>query len=160
VFHRRRALVHPAERIRGVKAGYLKGKCVLLGLTGSVAAYKAIDTARWLIRRGAKVRFVVTKPALKLVGKDLLYWATGERPITNLTGEVEHISIAEECNSMAVAPATLSTLAKIASGVVDNPVAALAVSVTGMGKPLVVVPAMHANLMENRAIWRGDYKII
>ena len=138
---------HPTEAIKGSASRRLQGRCILVGVTGSVAAYKAIDTARWLVRRGASVRFVATREALEFVGEKLLHWASGEPPITGLSGEVEHITHALGCDGMLVAPCTLSTLVKISLGITDNPVALTAVSILGTGKPLVVSPAMHANMM-------------
>ncbi|MCE4627945.1 MAG: bifunctional phosphopantothenoylcysteine decarboxylase/phosphopantothenate--cysteine ligase CoaBC [Desulfurococcales archaeon] len=140
---------HPTNKIRGSKGWWLGGTCLLIGVTGSVAAYKALDTARWLVRRGAKVRFVASKAALELLGEKLLHWATGEPPITGLSGEVEHIAAAEECDAMLVAPVTLASLAKISLGVTDTPVTLTAVSILGMGKPLVLAPAMHGNMLSS-----------
>jgi phosphopantothenoylcysteine decarboxylase/phosphopantothenate--cysteine ligase len=148
-------LWHPSEEIRGSKGQYLSGYCIAIGLTGSVALYRSLDTARWLVRRGARVVFVATRPALELVGPKLLEWATGERPVTELGGRVEHVSLAKECDGMLIAPATLSTLAKTAYGMIDNPVAALAVSMIGLRKPVIVAPAMHANLMSTRQYSRA-----
>ena len=142
-------MVHPVERIRGSYSRSLSGKCIVLGITGSVAAYKAIDTARWLIRRGARVVTVATQPALELLGAKLLEWATGERVVSDLTGEVEHISLSWECDLMLVAPATISTMAKIAYGIADNPVALTAISMLGQGKPVIVAPAMHESMMRS-----------
>ena len=138
---------HPSRSLRGTISRRLEGRCLLIGVTGSVAIYRALDTARWLLRRGARVRFVATRSALELVGEKLLYWATGEPPVTDLGGEVEHISLAGMCDGMLVAPSTLSTTVKISLGITDNPVALTAVSVMGMGKPLVIAPAMHANMI-------------
>ncbi len=141
---------HPSASIVGSVNNYLAGRCILVGMTGSVAAYRAIDTARWLLRRGARVVFVATRPALEFLGEKLLHWATGDPPVTDLSGRVEHIALAEQCDSMVVAPATLSTLTKIAYGITDNPVSATALSLLGLGKPVIVVPAMHENLMRTR----------
>ncbi len=147
---------HPVEDIHATEAaGYLEGKCIILGVTGSIAAYRSIDTARWLIRRGARVKPLLTHEAVKLVGRDMWHWATGEEPIVDLSGETEHIELARQCDAMLVAPATLSTMAKIAWGIVDNPVALTAVSLAGYGKPLVIVPAMHWNMYTS-----NQYKII
>ncbi|MCE4599168.1 MAG: bifunctional phosphopantothenoylcysteine decarboxylase/phosphopantothenate--cysteine ligase CoaBC [Desulfurococcales archaeon] len=137
---------HPTMDIKGEINNYLEGKCVILGVTGSVAIYRAIDTARWLIRRGAYVKTVMTSEAAKLVTPQLFHWATGEKPLVEFSGDTEHIGLARECDSMLVAPATLSTLSKIAYGIVDNPVALTAISILGYGKPLLLVPAMHGNM--------------
>ncbi len=146
--------VHPSKRIIGSVNEYLKGRCIALGLTGSVSAYRSIDVARWLMRRGARVIPIMTKPATNLVTPTLLHWATSEKPIVELSGEVEHVTLAESCDAVLVAPATLSTMAKIASGITDNPVALTAVSASGESKPVVIVPAMHQNMMESKAYQR------
>jgi len=143
-------LSHPVERIRGTYSSSLAGRCVVLGITGSVAAYKALDTARWLIRRGADVRVVMTNVASELIGPKLVQWATGNTPVVELSGDVEHIGLTWDCDSMLIAPATLSTMAKVAYGITDNPVSVTAVSMHGQGKPLVIVPAMHGSMMGSR----------
>jgi phosphopantothenoylcysteine decarboxylase/phosphopantothenate--cysteine ligase len=148
-------LSHPSLDIVGEYSKSLEGKCVLLGVTGSVAIYRSIDTARWLMRRAAKVRVVLTRPAAELVAPKMWEWATGLPPVTELTGEVEHISLARECDSMLVAPATLSTISKIAYGIVDNPVALTAVSMRSLGKPVVIAPAMHGNMADSHQYRRA-----
>ena len=140
---------HPVEDIVGEVNRYLEGKTVILGITGSVPSYKAVDTARWLIRRGARVIPVMTYEAKKYVGEDLLHWATGFKPLVELTGETEHISLVRGSDSILVAPATLSTLAKIAYGIADNPVALMAVSALGYNKNVIVAPAMHSSLYDS-----------
>ena len=137
---------HPSLDIVGEVNNYAGGRCVVLGVTGSVAAYKAIDTARWMMRRGARVRVVMTREAARLVSPRLFHWAVGVEPITEATGEVEHVSLARECDSMAIAPATLSTMSKVAGGVADNVVALTAISFLGYSKPVIVAPAMHENM--------------
>ncbi len=140
---------HPSRDIVGAVNWYLAGHCIALGVTGSVALYRSLDLARWLMRRGARVRVVMTEAAASLVSPDMFHWATGEQPVTKLTGEVEHIALARECSAMVVAPATLSTMSKIAYSIPDNPVALTAVSFRGYGKPVLVVPAMHGNMLES-----------
>lgn len=140
------SLWHPVESIRSAYSRRLEGKCIALGVTGSVAAYKSVDTARWLIRRGARVVPVLTSQAARLVSPLLFEWATGERAYTEFAGEVGHIGIARSCDMVLVAPATLSTLSKIANGITDNPVALAAVSGLGAGLKVMVVPAMHENM--------------
>jgi len=140
---------HPAGDIVGAVNRYLGGQCVVLGVTASVSLYRSLDLARWLLRRGARVRVVMTEAAADLVSP--FEWATGEKPVVSLGGQVEHVRLARECDSMIVAPATLSTMSKIAWGTVDNPVALTAVSLAGTGGPVLVVPAMHGNMMESPA---------
>jgi phosphopantothenoylcysteine decarboxylase/phosphopantothenate--cysteine ligase len=140
---------HPVKDIVGEVNRYLEGKTVILGITGSVAAYKAVDTARWLIRRGARVIPVMTYEARRYVGEILLHWATGFKPLVELTGETEHVGLVRSSDSILIAPATLSTVAKIAYGIVDNPVALAAVSALGYGKSVIVAPAMHSSLYDS-----------
>jgi len=142
---------HPARDIVGAVNRYLGGQCVVLGVTASVSLYRSLDLARWLLRRGARVRVVMTEAAANMVSPEMFEWATGMPPVVGLGGQVEHVRLARECDSMVVAPATLSTMAKIAGGVVDNPVALTAVSLAGMGAPVLVVPAMHGNMLESPA---------
>jgi len=150
----RRGLVHPSKDIVSAVNDYLAGRCVVLGVTGSVSAYRSLDLARWLMRRGARIVPVLTRPAAELVTPRLFHWATGEEPIVEMGGDVEHIALSRSCDSMVIAPATLSTMAKVAWGAVDNPVALTAVSMSGSGKPVVIVPAMHGNMMESRVYGR------
>lgn len=140
---------HPSKAIEASVNDYLAGRCILLGVTGSVSAYRSVDVARWLIRRGARVKPVLTRPAAQLVAPMLFHWATGEEALVDYTGRVEHILYSKDCDSMIVAPATLSTMAKIAYGIVDNSVALAAVSVLGEGKPVLIVPAMHKSMMDS-----------
>ncbi len=146
---------HPSRKIIGSVNDYLAGRCIILGLTGSVSIYRSVDVARWLMRRGARIVPILTEGALEFVTPSLFHWATGEDPITRLTGNVEHIVLAEDCDAMLVAPATLSTISKIAYGITDNPVALTALAILGEGKPLIVVPAMHQNMMKTREYARA-----
>ncbi len=142
---------HPSAKIIGKYSDYLAGRCIALGLTGSVSVYKSIDVARWLMRRGARIIPIMTEPALEFVSPALLKWATSQNPIVKLTGDVEHIVLAEECDAALVAPATLSTMSKIAFGIADNPVALTAIAMRGEGKPVILVPAMHKNMLDSPA---------
>ncbi|BAA80969.2 coenzyme A biosynthesis bifunctional protein CoaBC [Aeropyrum pernix K1] len=142
-------VTHPSMDILSEVNNYIEGKTIVLGVTASVALYRSLDLARWLLRRGARVITVMTPEAAKLVSPEMFHWASGGPVYTGFTGGVEHISIARAASAMVVAPATLSTLAKIAHGVVDNPVALAAVSIMGYGKPVIAVPAMHGNMYES-----------
>lgn len=140
---------HPSKAIEASVNDYLAGRCIVLGVTGSVSAYKSVDVARWLMRRGARIKTVLTRPAANLVTPTLFHWATGEEALIDYSGNVEHIQYSKDCDSMIVAPATLSTMAKIANGIVDNNVALTAVSMLGEGKPVMIVPAMHQSMMKS-----------
>ncbi len=140
---------HPSLSITGSRPGMLRGRCVVLGVTGGAAAYRAVDIARSLMRLGAAVRVVMTASACRLVSPTLLHWATGREPVVELTGGIEHVSLARSCDCMVVAPATLHTLAEIAAGEASSPVSATAHEFLGLGKPVVAAPSMHGGLYES-----------
>lgn len=147
------------DRIRGTITGLLRGVKVALCVTGSAAAYRSVDLARLLIRHGADVVPVMTGAAAKLVGPELLRWATGNEPITELTGALEHVELGGEGPGSAgvvlVAPATATTISRIATGDASDPVTALVNVALGAGKPIVVVPAMHEQMYRNPAVARA-----
>jgi len=114
---------------------------VVVGVTGSVAAYRAPDLCRELERRGHAVRVVATESALRFVGRDALGLAA-EEVVTELTERAEHVRLAEWADAVLIAPATLNTLAKLAHGIADTPVTLTALASLGAGKRLIVAPAM------------------
>ncbi|MCC6053229.1 MAG: bifunctional phosphopantothenoylcysteine decarboxylase/phosphopantothenate--cysteine ligase CoaBC, partial [Desulfurococcaceae archaeon] len=134
------------EEIAGLVYQPLAGRRIVLGVTGSSAVYKSVDLARRLIRMGASIRVVMTRFSTRLIGPDLLYWATGSSPYTEMTGETEHIDLAKWADAMVVAPATINTMSKIAHGVVDELLPLVAVTMIGAGRRVVVVPAMNIRL--------------
>ncbi len=117
---------HPSEDIRSTLGSELAGKKIALCMTGSVAVIRSIDLARILIRHGADVLPVMTEAASGLIGLDLVEWAAGNKPITVLTGAIEHVAlagnVAHPVDAVIVAPATANTIGKIAAGIDDTPV--------------------------------------
>ena len=83
--------MHPSEEIYGQKSNRLSGKTIVLGITGSIAAVECFSLIRELIRNGARVIPVMTSAATKLVTPDAIEFAAGIPPITELTGQTEHI---------------------------------------------------------------------
>ncbi len=118
---------------------------VVVGVTGSVAAYRVPDLCLELSRRGHEVRVVASEEALRFVGRDALGFAA-EEVITELTERAEHVELAEWADAVLVAPATLNTLAKLAYGIADTPVTLTALASLGAGKRLVVAPAMSEHM--------------
>src|SRR3989344_9588015 len=110
---------HPSLDIVGSYGVELSGKKIVLCVAGSVAAYKAIELARLLMRHGADVTCVTSDAATKLVQPDYFKWATGNEVITKLTGELEHIKLADynQSDLIIVYPATANTLGKLANGI-------------------------------------------
>lgn len=145
---------HPSLQIRGSVDWSLWGRCVALGVTGSAAAYKSVDLARLLMRLGATVRVVMTGEAARLVSPALFEWATGLPAVTRLTGAIEHVALARRCHALLVAPATLDTLSEIAGLRASTPVTSLAQEMLGLGKPVLLVPAMHLGM------WRRAQRLI
>ncbi|MGC9071383.1 MAG: bifunctional phosphopantothenoylcysteine decarboxylase/phosphopantothenate--cysteine ligase CoaBC [Acidilobus sp.] len=137
---------HPSLDIAETVSSELKGRCVAVGVTASASIYRALDTARSLMRRGADVRVIMTREATRLVSPTLFEWATGHRAIVDIGGEIEHVELSRECSGLLVAPATYSTLSKIAYGIADSPVSLTAVTIMGYGKPVAVIPAMHEGM--------------
>ncbi len=141
--------MHPANRIRGIKGDILSGKKIVLGVTGSIAAVETVKLARELIRYGADVYPVMTSAAQKIIHPDALFFATGHRPITELTGAVEHVELCgeeKEADLLLIAPATANTISKIAAGIDDTPVTTFATTAIGSGIPVLIVPAMHGSM--------------
>jgi len=119
---------------------------VLLCLTGSAAIMRAPELAREFSRWGAEVRVVMSPSASQLLSPTLMHWATGREVVTSLTGEIEHIKLSEWADAVVVAPATASTLGKLAWGIADTPVTAAVIAASGLGKPIFLAPAMHASM--------------
>ncbi|MEM1981198.1 MAG: bifunctional phosphopantothenoylcysteine decarboxylase/phosphopantothenate--cysteine ligase CoaBC [Candidatus Hadarchaeales archaeon] len=124
-------------------------KRILLCLTGSAAIMRGPELAREFIREGAEVRVVMSPSASQLLSPILMHWATGREVVTSLTGEIEHIKLSEWADAVVVAPATASTIGKLAWGIADTPVTATVLSSLGLGKPVFLAPAMHASLFFN-----------
>lgn len=149
-------LPHSSKSIKGEYSDSLDGRTIALGVTGSAAAYRAVDLARSLMRRGAEVLVVMSDEATKLVTPELFEWATGNRTITHrFTGLDLHVDLARAADAFVIAPATANTISKIASGVGDTPVTLLAHAFLGSGKPVLVVPAMHIDLFNSPTLQRA-----
>ncbi|MCD6428826.1 MAG: bifunctional phosphopantothenoylcysteine decarboxylase/phosphopantothenate--cysteine ligase CoaBC [Desulfurococcales archaeon] len=140
---------HPSSEIVGTYSTTLKDINIVVGVTSSAAAYRAIDVVRELMRRGANVYVVMSRDATKLISPTLFEWATGNEVYVEFGGETGHIALSKMCSSMVIAPATLNTIAKIATGIADTSVALTAITMMGMGKPVVIVPAMHKCLWDS-----------
>lgn len=144
---------HPSKEIICEESAALRGRRVVLGVTSSVAIYRSIDLARTLMRRGAEVVVVMSRDAAKLISPTLFEWATGNRVFhTEFGGEVGHVALASSFDGMLIAPATANTISKLAYGVADTPVVLAALAFLGAGKPLMVVPAMHLQLLNSKPV--------
>ena len=146
--------MHPSEEIYCEKSTKLRGKTVVMGITGSIAAVECFGTIRELIRHGAEVYPVLTREAAKLVTPDALEFASGHRPVTDLTGRTEHITMmaARSADLLLIYPATANTISKIANGIDDTPVTSMATVAIGTGIPVAIAPAMHESMIRNPAV--------
>ncbi|PIW35414.1 MAG: bifunctional phosphopantothenoylcysteine decarboxylase/phosphopantothenate--cysteine ligase CoaBC, partial [Nitrosopumilales archaeon CG15_BIG_FIL_POST_REV_8_21_14_020_33_23] len=145
---------HPSLDIVSSYGFELSGKKIVLCVAGSVAAYKAIELARLLMRHGADVICVTSDAVTKLVQPDYFKWATGNEVITKLTGELEHIRLADynQSDLIIVYPATANTLGKLANGIDDTPVSTVLTVGFGSKIPILMCLAMHASMYENAAV--------
>ncbi len=147
--------MHPSKDIIGSESERLKGEKVALCLTGSVAVIKTPELARTLMRHGAEVRVVMSEAATDLISPEMLNWATGNPVITQLTGEVEHVDVAQWADVILVAPATANTIGKIASGIDDTPPTSVVSVSMGLEKPISIVPAMHESMYSHDIVQRN-----
>jgi len=145
---------HPSLDIVSSYGVELSGKKIVLCVAGSVAAYKAIELARLLMRHGADVTCVASNAVTKLVQPDYFKWATGNEVITKLTGELEHIRLADykQSNLIIVYPGTANTLGKLANGIDDTPVSTILTVGFGSKIPILMCLAMHASMYDNLAV--------
>jgi phosphopantothenoylcysteine decarboxylase/phosphopantothenate--cysteine ligase len=108
------------------------------------------------MRHGAEVYPVMSLMAQKIIHPYLLEWATGNEVVTELTGKIEHITLAgkhdERVDLLIIAPATANTISKVATGIDDTPVTTTVSSAIGAGIPVLVVPAMHESMYNHPAV--------
>ncbi|MHA7648225.1 bifunctional phosphopantothenoylcysteine decarboxylase/phosphopantothenate--cysteine ligase CoaBC [Nitrosopumilus sp. S4] len=145
---------HPSLDIVSSYGVELLGKRIVLCVAGSVAAYKAIELARLLMRHGADVTCVASNAVTKLIQPDYFKWATGNKVITKLTGELEHIKLADynQSDFIIVYPATANTLGKLANGIDDTPISTVLTVGFGSKIPILMCLAMHESMYENSAV--------
>jgi len=131
----------------------LRDKQVVLGITGSIAAYKAADLASKLVQAGAKVDVIMTEAATHFIGPLTLQTLT-HRPVSvsmfRLLDEVDatHIALSERADIIVVAPATANTIAGMAHGLADT---LLGATILATKAPVLVAPAMNADMYANAA---------
>jgi phosphopantothenoylcysteine decarboxylase/phosphopantothenate--cysteine ligase len=148
--------MHPADDIRGIKSNKLSKKRIVLGVTGSIAAVESIKISRELIRHGADVYPVMSKASTRIIHPDSLEFATSRKPIIELTGKTEHVSLCgitkNQVDLLLISPCTANTISKIAHGIDDTPVTTFATTALGSGIPILIVPAMHLSMYDNKIV--------
>lgn len=153
---------HISKEIIGMQSNILKGKKIVLCITASVAAYKAIDLSRMLMRNGAEVFPVMSKSTnSKLLTEEMMNWATGNKTVSELTSDLEHIALANfgKSDIIIVYPCTANTLGKFANGIEDNSVTTVLSVAFGSRIPIVIAPAMHEAMYENVLIMENIKKL-
>jgi phosphopantothenoylcysteine decarboxylase / phosphopantothenate---cysteine ligase len=124
---------------------------IVVGVTGGIAAYKAVNVIRGLVLAGHDVHVIPTNAALRFVGRPTLE-AISRNPVhSDLyegVAEVRHVAIGQAADAIVIAPATANTLAKLAHGLADD---LLTNSVLASTAPLIVAPAMHTEMWQNPA---------
>jgi phosphopantothenoylcysteine decarboxylase/phosphopantothenate--cysteine ligase len=132
----------------------LRGKRIVLGVTGSIAAFKAVSVASALAQAGAQVDVIMTPAATELI-QPLSFQAITQRPVSvNMFGmlgqtEISHVSLGHHADVVCIAPATAHTLAKLAHGLADDLVTTTCLATRA---PLVIAPAMDADMYDHPAV--------
>ncbi len=145
---------HPSKEIIGSDGSGLSGKKIILCIAGSIAAYKAIDLARLLMRHGAEVVPVTSPSTAIFLNPQILKWATGNEVITKLSADLEHIKLANYHMSdlVLVYPSTANTIGKFLHGIDDTTVTSILTVAFGAKIPIIFAPAMHEAMFNNSII--------
>lgn len=127
-------------------------KEVVLGVTGSIAAYKAAEIANILVKSGINVNVIMTNAAAKFITPLTFQTLTKNKVYTDMFEEivyndVRHISLAQRADCCLIAPATANIIGKIASGIADDMLSTVVTAVKN--KPVIICPAMNTAMYEN-----------
>ena len=125
-----------------------------LGVSGGIGAYKAIEVARGLQKRGHDVAAIMTRSARRFVGELTFEAITRRRVVTSqwspgANADIEHISLATDISLLLVAPATANIIGKFANGIADDFLSALYLATRA---PVLMAPAMNTNMLEHEAV--------
>ncbi|HZV81083.1 MAG TPA: bifunctional phosphopantothenoylcysteine decarboxylase/phosphopantothenate--cysteine ligase CoaBC [Geobacteraceae bacterium] len=139
----------------------LKGKTIVLGVSGGIAAYKAVELLRLLVKAGAEVHVVMTRGATEFVTPLTFQTLSGNPVHTELFNliteqEIGHISLADRADLFIIAPATANVIAKIANGIADD---LLTTTVMATKAPVLIAPAMNVNMYENPLYRENEEKL-
>lgn len=137
-------------------------KHIILGVTGSIAAYKAADLARQLFKKGFAVEVIMTKGATELIAPLTFRTLTQNRVYTDVfeddfPQEIKHISLAQKTDAVLIAPATANVIGKIACGIADDMLTTTVMAVKD--KPIWIAPAMNTNMWENAIVQENIEKL-
>ena len=126
----------------------LKGKTIVLGVTGSIAAYKMANVASMLVKRGCEVHVVMTKNATNFINPIAFESLTNTKCLVetfdrNFQFHVAHVSLTDKADAMLIAPASANIIGKIANGIADD---MLSTTVMACNKPVIISPAMNTKM--------------
>ena len=158
----KKSLYRPTRDIYCIEGKELIGTRIVLCITGSVAAYKAIEAARLMVKHGAEVFTVMSNGTSKIfLSSEMMKWATGNDVITELTGNLEHISLCDRntTDMVIVYPCTANTVGKFANGIDDTVVTSVLTVALGSSIPIVICPAMHEAMYYNGIIQQNINKL-
>lgn len=139
----------------------LQGKCIILGVTGGIAAYKAAELLRLLIKAGAEVHVVMTRSAQEFIAPLTFQTLSGNPVHTELFNliqeqEIGHISLADRADLVLVAPATANLIGKVANGICDD---LLTTTIMATRAKVLLAPAMNSNMWEN-PIYQKNHAVL
>jgi phosphopantothenoylcysteine decarboxylase/phosphopantothenate--cysteine ligase len=139
----------------------LKGKKIVLGITGGIAAYKAAELTRALIKEGAQVKVIMTKCAAEFITPLTLQTLSQNQVYTDMfvsadKYDMAHIALAEFADAFVIAPATGNIIGKIASGIADD---LLSTTIMAAAKPTLICPAMNDKMLANPIVQENINKL-
>lgn len=135
--------------INRYEADMISSSKILLGITGGIAAYKAVELASLLTRKGAQVKTIMTANATEFISPLTVKSITHQPVITryfNPEADIEHISLADWADLLVIAPATANIIGKVAGGIADD---LLSTTIMATTAPVLFVPAMNVHMYEN-----------
>jgi len=118
---------------------------IVLCITGSIAAVESVKLARELKRQGMNVTCFMSNDACKIIHPNAMEFATGNKVVLELTGDIEHVKYAQ-ADLILVAPATANLISKFAYKIADNPISTLLITAYGYSTPIIFVPSMHDSM--------------
>ena len=131
-------------------------KCILFGVTGGIAAYKAVDLCSKLSTKGYDVCVIMTESARKLVSENLFFTLSKNPVLTDLFASPDwrpgHVALADRADLMVVAPATANFIGKLANGIADD---ALSTAALAFHKRTLIAPAMNTHMWHHPAVQRN-----
>ncbi len=137
----------------------LKDKKILLGITGGIAAYKAVELAGKFIKCGASVKTIMTRNACEFITPLTVKSITHNAVITKMfdvEADIEHISLADWADIIVIAPATANIIGKVASGIADD---LLSTTIMATQAPVLFVPSMNVHMFENPILQENITKL-